>query len=332
MVRTMGKKEKIYAKFLEVSKRTGVPIKKVLDIFWHLTKDGSVENSELLRRVGISKRVLNQVKKALSSYLRPTTRETALRGETVEEVSSLYGSDYLIEEALLSAIEGNTYTQSIKLLVRYKERRPTPRREYDQFTATIETTAKRVSLLNFLGDVKGKRILFLGDDDFTSVPTADLRSAQNIAVVDIDKRILDEIEDISKELNLDIRRLKHDLRKPFPGELKRQFDTVFTDPPYTPEGIKLFVSRAIEALDKRNQTARVYICYGNSDRAKERFLSIQEILCTSGLMIRWVFDKFSRYHGAQSIGSASSLFICETTPQTKPLVRGDYEREIYTNN
>ena len=111
--------------------------------------------------------------------------------------------------------------------------------------------------------------------------------------------------------------------------MKGKFDTVFTDPPYTPEGISLFVSRAIETLDKKNQTARVYVCYGNSDRAKERFLPIQDVLTDSGLMLRWVF-RFNRYEGAESVGSASSLYIAEVTPRTKPLIRGNYDKSIYT--
>lgn len=49
-------------------------------------------------------------------------------------------------------------------------------------------------------------------------------------------------------------------------------------------------------------------------------------------MVRWVFDKFNRYEGAESIGSASSLFVLEVTPRAKPLIRGNYDRPIYTNS
>ncbi len=129
-----------------------------------------------------------------------------------------------------------------------------------------------------------------------------------------------------------IKRIRYDLRKPIPKELKCRFDTVFTDPPYTPNGIRLFVSRAIEALDKKNQAARIYVCYGNSDRAKERFLPIQEVFTGSGLVIRWVFDRFNRYEGAESVGNSSSLYVNEITPRTKPLVRGNYDQSIYTIN
>lgn len=327
----MRKKEKMYSDFLEVSKQTGVPVKKILDAFWHLSSGESIENNELVRKVGVSRNALNKVKKALSAYLNPPSRETSLRKDMTERVSGLYDSNFLVEEDLLATlITSKVYKQSVILLSRYKDRRPAPKRSFDQFTATIETTAKRTTLLDFLGDVRAKRILFLGDNDFTSVATANIKSAKYIAVVDIDERILDSIGGISDELNLGIKRVKHDLRKPIPFDLKGKFDTVFTDPPYTPEGINLFVSRAIETLDRKNQTARVYVCYGNSDRAKERFLPIQDTLTDSGLMLRWVFDKFNRYEGAESVGSASSLYVAEVTPRTKPLIRGSYDKPIYT--
>lgn len=327
----MGEKEKMYSDFLEVSKQTGVPVKKVLDMFWHLSRGKAIKNNELIQRVGVSRNALNQVKEALSVYLNSSSKETALREGVTERAVKLYSSNYLAEESLLSTlIEGSIYRQSVELLSHYKDKRPIPKRNYDQFTATVETTAKRVALLAFLGDVRAKRILFLGDDDFTSVATANIKSTQDIAVVDIDERILDNIGAISDELNLGIKRVKHDLRKPIPTDLRGKFDTVFTDPPYTPEGINLFVSRAIETLDRKNQTARVYVCYGNSDRAKERFLPIQDVLTDSGLMLRWVFDRFNRYEGAESVGSASSLYIAEITPRTKPLIRGGYDKLIYT--
>ena len=329
----MGEKEKMYSDFLEVSKQTRVPVKKVLDVFCYLSTGESINNNQLVRRVGVSRNALNQVKKALSVYLNPSSKETSLREGVREKLSTIYGNSYLTEESLLTTLtESDVYKQSIELLSRFKDRRPVPKRDYDQFTATVETSAKRAALLDFLGDVRGKQILFLGDDDFTSVVTANIRSAKGVAVLDIDDRILDNIGAISSELDLGIRRVRHDLRKPIPPELRGKFDTVFTDPPYTPEGIGLFVSRAIEAIDRRNQTARVYVCYGNSDRAKERFLPIQEVLTDAGLMFRWVFDRFNRYDGAESIGSASSLFVAEVTPQTKPLIRGNYDRPIYTND
>ena len=172
----------------------------------------------------------------------------------------------------------------------------------------------------------------MGDDDFTSVACANLHTAPVVTVLDIDKRILDKIDLISQVEELRINTDNYDARKTLSPANLGKFDVVFTDPPYTTDGIKLFVSRAIQALDPKNHAGRIYICYGNSDRAKERFLPIYELFTASGLMVRWVFDKFNRYRGAESIGSASSLFVIDVTDKTKPLVTGNYDKPIYTNN
>ena len=322
----------MYSKILEVSKQTGIPVKKLLDVFYILRTGESVENNKLLRKVGVSKNAVNQVKKASSSLLKATSKNTQLTSEGVSKVKNLYRGKYMNEEALWSILETNQFLKVLKLIESYKEKRPVSKREYDQFTATPETTARRASLLDFFGDVRGKRILFLGDGDFTSIATASLGEAKSIMVVDIDEQILKAISEVSDNQNFEIETIKYDARKALPGELKRRFDVVFTDPPYTPEGMRLFISRAVEALNLKNQAARIYSCYGNSDRAKERFLPIYNVFVDSGLMIRWVFDKFNRYQGAGTIGSASSLFISEVTPNTKLLVQGDYDKSIYTNN
>lgn len=316
----------------QISKEIGIPTKKVLDFLFVLQSGKPVENNELLQRVGVSKNALNQAKELLSSFLKPPSKNTQLDEKTVQKVQSLFEPDYKPEEALWSLLEDDYYRKTVELLEKYADQRPSPVRKYDQFTATVETTARRAGLLNFFEDVRCKRLLFLGDNDFTSVAVANFQTASRVTILDIDSRILDKIDSISKSEKLDINSGHYDAGKTLPSSYSGKFDVVFTDPPYTTEGIKLFVSRAIQALDLSNQTARIYICYGNSDRAKERFIPINEVFSSSGLMQRWVFDKFNRYQGAESIGSASSLFVLDVTSKTKPLVTGNYDRPIYTNN
>lgn len=316
----------------QISRETGVPTKKVLDLLFTLCGGEAIENNELVQRVGVSKNALNQVKAMLASVLKPISKSTQLDSSCVQEVQEIFDADYKPEEALWVVLEDKSYKQAVELLKTVADKRPAPERRYDQFTAIVETTARRASLLQFFGDIQDKRLLFLGDDDFTSVAVGNIGGAKNVTVVDIDERILGEIRAVSGDRKLEIETVRYDARKIIPKEFAGKFDVVFTDPPYTTEGIELFVSRAVEFLDKANKAARVYVCYGNGDRAKERFLPIHEVFTNSGLMTRWVFDKFNRYHGAESIGSTSSLFIAEITPKTKPLIKGDYDKPIYTND
>ena len=96
--------KKMYSDFLEVSKQTGVPVKKVLDVFWHLSKEKAIGNNELVRLVGVSRNALNQVKKALSAYLNPTRNDTSLREEVLGKMCVLYDNNYLVEERLLATL------------------------------------------------------------------------------------------------------------------------------------------------------------------------------------------------------------------------------------
>jgi len=180
--------------------------------------------------------------------------------------------------------------------------------------------------------VAGKRLLFLGDDDWGSVGVGLQKQAEKVVALDVDKRMLGSIRQLAELEKLEIETEMYDARDPLFNKWAGKFDVVFTDPPYTPQGVELFLSRAVSGLDLSKQTARIYLCFGNSDRAKERFLPIYELFVKSGLMIRWVWDKFNRYQGAESIGSASSLFILETTSKTKPLISGKNHGAIYTNN
>lgn len=322
----------IYKKFLQISRETGLPVKKVLEMFYILKSGDMIENNELLQKLGVSRNVLNQVKKSLSFFLESPSGTTKLKSKKLKSIQGVFGKEFIPEGQLWEMFKGKDFERIIALLNRYKSVRPDSKREYDQFTATPETTAMRACLMNFLADIEGKRILFLGDDDFTSVAVALFNVAQTIEVLDIDERVLTAIKRVTKKESLRISTVKYDVRQKLPDTLVGRFDVVFTDPPYTPEGINLFLSKGIQALDPENKAARIYICYGNSDKAKERFLPVYETFVRSGLMVRWIFDKFNRYAGAESIGSASSLFVCDVTPKTKPLIKGVFNEPIYTDN
>ena len=226
--------------------------------------------------------------------------------------------------------EGKEFKSLVKKTAGFKKQTPTPKRQFDQFIATAETVARRAMLLDNFDDLQSKNILFLGDDDFTSLACASLEKSTQTTVVDIDQRILQNIKRISDKNNFNITALHYDATDPLPKNLLGKFDAVFTDPPYTPNGISLFLSRAIDALNKRNEDSRIYICYGSGKKAKERYLPIYEILFSSGMFIKWAFDEFNEYTGAQSIGNSSSLFILEPTPKTKPSIRDSFEGNIYT--
>ncbi len=321
-----------YSAFLKVSAKTGIPIKKILDTFYVLRDGVSFDNNVLVRSIGLSKNAMNEVKGLFPSFFNPTSTNTQIRTKEIRTVQHLFDNDYISEEKSWEFLENNLYKKTLEIITKYKSLRPKPKRQYDQFFATENTTAKRASLLDFQGDLKGKNILFLGDDDMTSVACALSHEAERVVVLDVDTQILGAITEISNREKLRIEAWEYDVRKPLPSQFVNKFDIVFTDPPYTPTGASMFLSRAIAALDIQNKSARIYICYGTSDNAKERFLPIYELLTKSALMIRFIFDTFNRYVGAESIGSTSTLFVCEVTAKTKAQVSNKHDRHFYTTS
>lgn len=94
-------------------------------------------------------------------------------------------------------------------------------------------------------------------------------------------------------------------------------------------GISPFLNRGIELLYKRLQS-RIYLCYGNSDRARERELEIQRLINGKGFLVKEKLAGFNKYYGAESIGSTSSLYLCDWTPKTK--IKAPINEDIYTNS
>jgi S-adenosylmethionine/arginine decarboxylase-like enzyme len=212
----------------------------------------------------------------------------------------------------------DSYHLAIKSLqtksrVEYVER-PKPKREFDQFLATAETVAKRVTKFEERDDLRGRRILFLGDDDLDSLAVAATHQPAEIVVLDIDNDILLTIQKTAQAKGYkNLKVFKYDARKSLPKELIGQFDAVFTDPPYTPSGFGTFLARLCSAATR---DATIYVCYGYTQKELERPLKIQKLISDWGLLIAEKQEGFNEYTGAKSIGNHSSLYILKKTPQT----------------
>lgn len=214
------------------------------------------------------------------------------------------------------------------MLDKYQGQRPSADRMLDQFTATLDTTIRRAVELNKAEDLFGRDIAFLGDDDLTSIAAGIIDTPRRIQVLDIDQRILNHIAMVTKQEALPIETEHYDARQQLPHHLRHSFDVVFTDPPYTPDGITLFLARAVELVRPR-VASRIYLCYGTSERARERELTIQKIILDFGLIIHQKLAYFNQYQGADSIGSNSSLYALDLTPKTS-VPKATYKR-IYTH-
>ncbi|MBW4716290.1 bis-aminopropyl spermidine synthase family protein [Saccharothrix obliqua] len=186
---------------------------------------------------------------------------------------------------------------------------PPPLTALDHVQATAETALKRALWLDEQYDLVGRTLVLLGDHDLTSLAVAAVNPDVSLVVVDVDDRLLQYVEERSGGR---VRALHADLRFGLPSAVRESADLVFSDPPYSPEGMALFASRAVECL-AHPAHGRVLLAYGFSERTPALGLKVQQELLRQGLVFEAVLPAFHRFDGAQAIGSAADLYVCRPT-------------------
>ena len=219
--------------------------------------------------------------------------------------------------------------ESFRAWARYWEGRPTVDTTLDQSHGTLDTAFRRAAYIRDHDGLIGRRVLVLGDDDLVCLALGALLGEEDgeVVVLELDERFVRYIRDIVGREHLHVRCLRHDLREPLPGELWDHFDVVATDPPYTLNGLGLFLSRAIDALrDARGRQAYLSFAHKSWDEMRE----IQASLSRMGWTIQEILLRFNQYHGASVLGSTSQMFRLIGTGALKSLVNGRYTESIYT--
>jgi predicted methyltransferase len=205
--------------------------------------------------------------------------------------------------------------------------------ELDQCHCTFDTKLLRVLALHDADALVGRRILLLGDDDLMAVTLAAvvrrLGSAAtvcNLTVLDVDPRVVAFARDKLRNASFPSNCVVHDLRDPLPGHLVGAFDTVVTDPPYTHDGARLFLSRAAEAL--AGEGGSVLLSFGS--RRPGVSFEVQQSVCEMGFLIRQLVRDFNEYVGAGVLGGTSHLYHLSATSALRPAIVGRHDGPLYT--
>lgn len=220
--------------------------------------------------------------------------------------------------------------EKLKIMKKYANMRGTPKTTIDQSYATPLTSIMRILYANKNFDLLRKNFAFVGDSDLTSVAMSlFVPKTKKITVFDIDERVEKIITEVNENMNTNIEFIKTDLRKPIEEQLRKKYDCVFTDPPYTREGCRLFISRSVELLNNKLGGV-IYLSFGIKP-AKE-MIEIQQDLSEMGCLITNIEPRFNKYVGAQKLASISNLYRIVTTPGSKPIIEGEYEGPLYTGD
>lgn len=245
----------------------------------------------------------------------------------------------LYKNLLLNRGFKNRYINKLEQQIAHVyEGRPQVDVTLDQAFGTAKTAVKRavLALENFT--LIGKSVLCVGDDDLVSVALGFLlqdlfpesrQAKARIVVLDVDQGILDYIDDVRKQHGFAIQGHALNFKQSLPAEFLNAYDCFFTDPPYTHDGMALFLSRGIDAL-RKGKGNNGFLSFGK--KPLEENFKIQQAIIGHGLSIKAIVDSFNEYHGASLLGSRSQMFILETTEMTKSLISSDidYEKPIYT--
>lgn len=290
-----------------------------------LDKPG-ITTAELIVQTGIPKETAKEFIRSISSILENKNSDRVSLNESTQKMFSIFKLQPF-PRTLLAYENVELKEKIIQIRQKYFF---APERKYDQFFCTPDTAVTKAMVIKNKGVIDKGRIAFLGDDDLVSVALALLdQTYTNITVFDIDSRVLEVLENITKDLNIkNIRFQIYDVRDKLGDEFFEKFDVVVTDPPYTVSGIDLFLKRSVELLANKKDFSKGYVFmqYGNSFKSPEKFLKIQETISSYNFVIEDRINKFAKYEGADSIGNSSSLYILKSNSFTKP--RTEYFRTL----
>ncbi|WP_327315140.1 GNAT family N-acetyltransferase [Streptomyces sp. NBC_01235] len=225
--------------------------------------------------------------------------------------------------------------EAVRRLRALMESGPAADMAIDQSHCTAETKVRRVLALLTAGALPGGSLLLIGDDDLVSLAVAvvgDVLGApivEQVTVVDISPEILDYIRKVSAGLGTRVETVRHDLRLPLPAELHGQHDVAMTDPPYTPEGARLFLSRAVEGL-RPGPAHSVFFSFGG--KSPDEMLEVQREIMALGLVTNGYIRNFNEYEGSGILGGVGFFQHLLTTTSTAPSHEGEFSGPLYTGD
>lgn len=179
-------------------------------------------------------------------------------------------------------------------LTRIAEERPPASQEFDQGSIPPENSILRVVALYERGDLEGKDLLILGDDDLTSVAAALSGLPRRIQVLEADPRLVEFLNGLSQQYWWkDFQVALYDVRWPLPLEYRRSFDTFFTDPTETLPGFSLFLSRTAACL--RGKGSAGYFGLSHLEASPEKWQEVQRRLLSMNFVITDALRGFHEY-------------------------------------
>ncbi|RIQ22543.1 bis-aminopropyl spermidine synthase family protein [Jiangella rhizosphaerae] len=293
---------------------------------------GPVALDDLVRRFAVPRRQVERLLDALDGDLATTGGRFTVRPGARTAYRERFALDRLDRPALPGPADALPAHDVARRIAAVVAGAPKAVQALDHVPATPVTALRRAWWLDGTFDLDGATLVCIGDHDLTSIAVCLVNPRARAVVADLDEDLLAYIDEQAAALDLPIRTVYADFRAGLPSGAREAGDLVFTDPPYTPEGVRLFLTRGLESLRDR-ANGRLVMAYGHGRHQPALGLKVQREIVGLSLATEAMLPHFNRYDGAQAIGSASDLYVCRPTAATwKALPRSAQEPvTIYTH-
>lgn len=184
------------------------------------------------------------------------------------------------------------FKEVIENFKRIVEKRPEPLLDFFQGHMLEKDVIARVALMNYYGDLEGKDIVLIGDDDLLSIALALTELPSTITVLDVDKRLGDFLDNVNKNYGLDIKFFEYNISRPIPKELFEKFDVFSSEPLETISGLKAFIIRGLSCLKEGGVG---YVGLTNYEASLKKWLKFQKLLINLNCVITDIIQGFSVY-------------------------------------
>ncbi|SDT69721.1 bis-aminopropyl spermidine synthase family protein [Jiangella sp. DSM 45060] len=291
---------------------------------------GSAPLDDLVRRAAVPRRQVERLLDALGGDLETHGGRFTVRDGARAAYRDRFGLDRLPQPDLPGPVDALPGSDVASRVAEVIAAAPAAVQALDHVPATPVTALRRALWLDATYDLDGATLVCVGDHDLTSIALCLVNPRVNVVVADLDEELLAYVDERAAALGLPIRTVWADFRAGLPSVAREVGDLVVTDPPYTPEGVRLFLTRGLESL-RDHANGRLVLAYGHGRHQPALGLKVQRELVGLSLVTEAMLPHFNRYDGAQAIGSASDLYVLQPTAATwKALPRATQEA-IYTH-
>lgn len=285
----------------EIAQRSMTPLLVVCDVLRRLVEQGYVEIEDNQRLV-LTKKGERLCQDAGVPPLRPVRcRQCQGRGIDLKVLEDVR------EEFLRIVAE-----------------RPAAIRDFDQAYMVEDASVARVVFLLGRGDLEDRELLIIGDDDLISLAAGLTRLPKRITVLEVDTRLVEFIERVSRQHDLPVEARVYNVCDPLPDDLMGRFDTFVCDPSESMGGLTAFLTRCFLGLKGEGSAGVFGLSFHEASLAK--WARIQRWILDRNAVITDIIADFSQYHNWPYYKEmrAWSLLPVQTPPE-----RPWYQSSLY---